>query len=619
MTTDYFSKPRLSLLIVFMLGILIVVLRFLYPPVNVLSWDVFGYYLYLPAKFIYHDLGLTNQDWVNALIQKYNSTGTLYQAYIGPTGQWVMKYPMGMAIFYFPFFLIAHLSAQMLGFPADGLSLPYQYGIASGMIIYTFAGLYFLRKVLLLFFNDRTTSFVLLVVVLTTNFINHSTTANLLSHNVLFFLVGGFVWLTIKWHKNPKIVFIILLALTTGLITLVRPNEIVVMLFFLIYGVKDKKTLKRKFNLFLDKKIQILVGITMFLLVIFPQLYYWKIYTGSYLFYSYPNAGEGFDLLNPHTLKFFLSFRKGWLIYTPVIIFFFAGLIILYKKRKEIFYATVVYLVISIYLISSWTCWWYAGGCYSQRAIVPLYVILAIPFGYFVNHILQKNTVIKLMFIVVISMFTLLNLFQFWQFHSDILKHDGVTRNYYLSIFGRTEIPENAEGFLLVGRSVTAFEQLQDTQNYHKKTIGLFLFDKPQDAENQIYTRDPQDSNRFCLALDSGNMYSPGAHIKYKNITGEYYAWIRSSVEVYIDSLYSEEMPVLVITFEHKGGSYKYFGGNLDVAKENRNTWKKFMFDYQTPEVRSKNDRLKVYVWHRGKRPVLIRNLRVDVFEPIIE
>jgi hypothetical protein len=29
-----------------------------------IAWDVYGYYLYLPATFIYDDLGLENRDWI---------------------------------------------------------------------------------------------------------------------------------------------------------------------------------------------------------------------------------------------------------------------------------------------------------------------------------------------------------------------------------------------------------------------------------------------------------------------------------------------------------------------------------------------------------------------------
>ncbi len=79
------------------------------------------------------------------------------------------------------------------------------------------------------------------------------------------------------------------------------------------------------------------------------------------------------------------------------------------------------------------------------------------------------------------------------------------------------------------------------------------------------------------------------------------------------------ENPVsLVQTFEHKGQSYKYMG--LDLAnpslKLKTGTWNPVQLDYMTPEVRSSKDLLKAYVWLRGQQPVIIDNVKVEVFEP---
>jgi hypothetical protein len=101
------TENRISLIAIFIL-IVVICLRFQFPPTNVLSWDVFGYYMYLPAKSIYHDLGLTNKDWLNKLINHYHTNGTLYQAYIGLSRQWMMKYSLGMAVLYTPLFFVYH-------------------------------------------------------------------------------------------------------------------------------------------------------------------------------------------------------------------------------------------------------------------------------------------------------------------------------------------------------------------------------------------------------------------------------------------------------------------------------------------------------------------------------
>ena len=44
----------------------------------------------------------------------------------------------------------------------------------------------------------------------------------------------------------------------------------------------------------------------------------------------------------------------------------------------------------------------------------------------------------------------------------------------------------------------------------------------------------------------------------------------------------------------------------------------KSFFFYLTPEVRSEEDNLKIYLWHRGKQKIMIDDLRIHVYEPRI-
>jgi hypothetical protein len=292
---------------------------------------------------------------------------------------------------------------------------------------------------------------------------------------------------------------------------------------------------------------------------------------------------------------------------------------LLFKRKREVFFPVAAYFLISLYLISSWTCWWYAGGCYSQRAVLSMYVVLAIGLGFFIEGISKLKFFKKS--IIYFSLFVLLalNLFQFWQFQKDILKHDGVTMKYYMAIFGRTTVPKNASQLLLVDRSVTGVEKFENTGGYNRKVVGMYSFTNLGNSNPERYIHDPVDTSSYCFALDSSFIYSPGLTMKYKNITGEYYAWIRASVEVSYPKDYHDTWPALVLTFEHKGRSYKYFAGDLVCSDNEKGEWKKISFDYMTPEVRSIEDPLKVYVWHRGKQPVLIKNLIVEAFDPIID
>jgi hypothetical protein len=41
-----------------------------------------------------------------------------------------------------------------------------------------------------------------------------------------------------------------------------------------------------------------------------------------------------------------------------------------------------------------------------------------------------------------------------------------------------------------------------------------------------------------------------------------------------------------------------------------------FSMDYITPEVRSRSDRMKAYIWNQRGMPLMVDDFVVDVFEP---
>jgi len=352
------EKKYVSLIAILFLSAIIVYFNFSFPPINALSWDVFGYYLYLPATFIYHDLGLKDISVIHEIIEKYNNTATFYQAISLPSGGWVMRYTMGMAVLYSPAFFIGHIVAGMFGFATDGFSDPYQYAVLIESIIITILGLVFMRKLLLEFFSDRITAAILFILVMGTNFLYHNGffAANLMNHNYLFLLYAMLLLFTFRWHKTYQVKHMVLIGIVVGLIVLSRPPELICILIPLLWGVKNKRSLKEKVIILQKYKYQIVLGGLIAFAIGFAQLAYYKIFTGSFLFYSYGgNPGEGFELLTPPTLPFLFSFRKGWLIYTPILIFAIIGFYYLYKRNKSIFYSLFIFFVINLYIVSSWS------------------------------------------------------------------------------------------------------------------------------------------------------------------------------------------------------------------------------------------------------------------------
>lgn len=69
-----------------------------------ISWDASGYYMYLPALFIYKDI--KKCAFKDSILAKYSPTPDFQQAFVHTkSGNYVMKYSSGQAITMMPFFL----------------------------------------------------------------------------------------------------------------------------------------------------------------------------------------------------------------------------------------------------------------------------------------------------------------------------------------------------------------------------------------------------------------------------------------------------------------------------------------------------------------------------------
>ncbi|HET6245536.1 MAG: hypothetical protein H0V01_03555 [Bacteroidetes bacterium] len=614
---------KLSAGVTLVLSIILVTLIGLNPYPNTISWDVFGYYLYLPAVFIYQDLGLKNIEVIENIIQTYSSTSTFYQATRLPEGVWVFKYSMGMAVLYAPFFFISHFLALFLDYAADGFSPPYQWGLIAGSFFYTLAGLYFLRKVLLKFFNDQITAIALILIVVGTNYFHIVIYSSLMPHNFLFTLYTLVLWFTLKWHETFKIKYIVLCGIVCGLCILSRPSEIVCLLIPALWTINNKESFIEKIRLLLEKKVQILL----FLLVVFttclPQLIYYKMITGKFLYSSYGNYGEGMEFLKPYTLEVLFSFRKGWFIYTPIMLFAIIGLFMMLKNKWKHSFAIVLFTIVNVYIVSSWSCWWYADS-FGQRALMQSFAVLALPLGYFILWLKSKQIYLKVLSSIAFGFFILLNLFQTWQINNYIIHSSRMTFSYYLKVFGKTTVQEEDKKLLLVNRFFIGDETVQNEDEFAKTTLGFIDFEKNKTYElsyekhrKYVLSKKQYFSGNTSLKLDSNNIFSPKYEITYKDLTDKEYAWIRVSAMIYPTADLKNDPASIVITFKHKWNNYKYAALNFEnLPHLELNKWNKVSFDYLTPEVRKKSDNLSVYAWNRGKKNIYIDDLKIDVFEP---
>ena len=263
--------------------------------------DSFGYYNYLPAFFIHHDLtdaegrqtayarhrNHTQHDgetFTPEDLKPHMLVGANYE------GHYVNYYTCGVAMLQTPFFGAAHVLAKPLGYKTDGYSLPYRMGLAISGCFYGLLGLFFLRKILrghLDFgfrmsdvrrrrtdirnptseieilrgpFDETTTSITLLIVGMATNLYYFSTYNPFMAHSYLFCLVAILMWATIRFYNTFERRYLFVIAFLGGFISLTRPTDALFLVIPFFYKVYSWRTLKERIQLIWSLKLVFLIA-----------------------------------------------------------------------------------------------------------------------------------------------------------------------------------------------------------------------------------------------------------------------------------------------------------------------------------------------------------------------
>jgi len=612
--SSFYNKYSLSQITLFFVVVALVIYKFvLLPHENMITWDNFGYYLYLPKIFIYNDpfMGRINE-WLYPVIEKYQNTPHLYQT--NPIGDnHIIRYAIGQSVFYAPFFFIAHVIALITPYPADGFSLIYQVVLRWGCFMYVVAGLFLFRKVLLAIFDDKTTA--LLLVLLTFGANLHVYAGSLSPHETLFFVYALMLYITVKRKNYYSLKFWIAAAALAGLACITRPTDVIIGLIPLLWGMDNWKLFFRHVTLFFTKKGHIVVAaLFTFCAVLFIQLLYWKILAGKWVYYTYETTEEILHLTSPFTVDFLFSFRKGWFVYSPLMLLAFFGFMAMYQKRREVFVPVFLFYVLNIYLVSSWTSWWYADS-FSSRAMVQTLAVSIIPLGFLLQYIRQKSIIIKSLFLALLIALLSLNLFQTWQFHKYIFPLDRLTKEAYAYIFLKTKIDvDKREALMLINRNIDE-TYIPNVERYSRRTIAFNDYENEQELRHQLCDTLAY-SGSYSLKLDSDFLFSNVIKAPYKALTDKPHLWFKSSAMVYFEVDFNDNLFSIVNHFQHKGANYKYRTGPVHGADIAPMRWNYVEFLYLSPELKSKKDIFLSYFWLRGDAPIWIDDFKVEVFEP---
>jgi hypothetical protein len=617
---SFLKKP--SLIVTVLLAIIIIVCHKNIPKYKLsgytqeLTFDVTSYYLHLPMSFIYHDPGMKTST-LDSLFAKYQWSPTLYQIHHTENNTRVPNYTLGMTYYYFPFFFIAHAWAKSSDkYPADGFSYPYQFMISWGTIFIGLIGLFVLRKYIRLYFSEAVVSLVLIWLVLGTNYLSEALSNSLQPHYMQFMLYTVLLWYTDRWHKNPTKFSAFMIGLTVGWLTVARPSDILSILIPVFYGLSNRESLKNKIQLIRSHIPHLLMLTLGGLITLIPQIIYYKITTGSFLYYSYKNT-EGFDFLSPHFKEVLFSFKKSLFIYTPLLIISVIGFYYLYKKYRQHFLFVTIFILCNFYLLSSWAAWW-CGGSFGMRYFVQSYAVLALPTAACIDKLLSTR-MWKYLIALPLLFLVFLNLFQTWQFENWIIPDDRMTYDYYKVIFLKTKVGSEKRALMEQQRNFGYTESFDNENEYTHHTLAFYDFENvnattiDSNAVSKSFFFSPPNS---CV-LSEQNPYYPTYRTAYRNFVKEKldHVWIRVSFYYYSEIDIKENPFSLVINIKHKDFNHKYRAFDIENYPFVANQWNYKQIDYMTPYPYSVNDIYEIYGWYRGHNKVYIDNLKIEIFE----
>ena len=561
----------------------------------ILNWDTFGYSAYLPLLFINKSFILHDTVFFENINNIYHNTPTLYQFINLENGNVITKYTVGWSIVMAPFYSIGHLIAKVFHFPADGYSIPYQFMINFGSSFYTILGLHYLRKILIHFFNDLISAIIFIIIVFGTNYFMMQFITPGSTHNLEFTFLSLLIWQTIKFYQTPSINKALLIGISLGIIGTIRPPDLIFTLLPIGWNLNSYNGLIGKIKHFSKcyKKEVIIASLSM-LGILFIQFFYWKITSGHFIINSYNNAGENFDWLNPYTFDFLFSFRKGWLVYSPIMLFSIIGLFYWRKKEKSQGNFILLTFFIFLYVVSCWTNWWYAAS-YSQRPMVDLYPLLAIGLGFFFLQINKKRN--KIIIISITLTLLCLNLFQTYQFKTGVLHTSLMTKEYYFSTFGQLDHPTLAQKkLLLIDRDKFINEGFTIQKEYKKCFTKKVNFPKNFQLNDSIF-------------------YTPVIEILPLKISKKDHFWVKMTWE-YDGDLKQLEGKILNIAAMHNSNGYNWVGRKISDSLTKIDTLNKTIsFDYLSPYFRNEKDLLRIGIWKQSGLPINIKSVLIEGFE----
>ena len=561
-----------------------------------IAWDKFGYYLYLPTFFYDDPAKVSNFQY---LLRTYDPGGN-GAAMHAPNGNYIMKYSCGMAVMYFPAFVVGHLSAKIFHYPVDGMSLPYQEALNFESLLVAIIGLWLLRKILKKYFSDGVVAAVLFIIGFASNYFQYTAYDNLFQHVYLFTLYCIIILLSIQWNLQPKYSTSFLLGLSCGLAVLIRPTEMITAIIPLLWGVYNRNTIREKSRLLLKNYGMVIIFGLAAVIMGSIQLIYWKIYAGHWLYFSY-GEDQTFNWLHPHVSDVLFSYKKGWLIYTPVMILSLVGFFTLYFRRRNLFWFAALFMIAYFYPLAAWNNWWY-GGSFSMRAMIQSYPVLSFSIASLIEFI-SATSILSLITTAFVAFCVWLNIVFTWQGYftpQNIYNGETMNRKYFWRVFGKFKIDVNDKKFM------DTQEELPESKG---KTLSLIYLNN---LENTSLPTDSikSFSGRHSFMMNDSIQGTPAIVIP---VNQKEQCWYRGTAKIFCPEMEWDTWKQAQICIALSNNDKPIKVNQYRIYRMiTLNSWQDLFIDINGA-IKQPYDSLRFYFWNcGGNKSIYIDDIKIE-------
>ena len=578
-----------------------------------ISSDGIGYYAYLPSFIIYGDPSWEKFTGIERKIYGRPDYNPQYLTTV--RGLQVNKYFSGEAILLLPFFLTAILFSWITGTEINGLSFWFQVFTGIGSLFYLLAGLYYLKKILGYFkFRDNVIAITLISVIAGTNLFYYAMGQPAMSHTFSFFTINAFLWFSLKFSESPSSRLRIICGILLAVIILLRPINILIIIALPLF-IRRERTSSLIKDLLFSKKQGFVIG---FIAILLVQPLLWYLQTGQLLIMSYPD--EGFYFSDPRITDFLFSFRRGWFIYTPLILISLPGIYYLPGKKVRNLIFFLLFFSFLVYISSAWWCWYYCDG-FGQRPLVDFYGVFAVLLAAFFNGFSLKS--LRSCIYVFTGFCIFLNLFQIWQYREKFISRDNMNREKYFYVFLRT-----ADEYrdCLGGCSEEPFYKadllhpMANFRNNFEKPQPGWINQDPWIAGSRgqgAGSREQGAASRAVFLFTKDREFGPGIDIPYFSLRKDpsmIFCNIGLKLRDSIPSASNEAM--LVIAVDSLNKSYNYYNAFRlnDIPYFTSSSWRSLHYSVNLPKITNPNARLKIYLWNPGKGVFMVDEMEIRLY-----